>query len=83
MALTQSHACRARFKDEVRRDTREGAALLKCDSPGKGGGPPGPTGPGKRSPPGPGGPGKRPRPRPSGKPPRPMPGGPALPSPDI
>lgn len=53
--------------------------------PGKcGGGPPGPTGPGKRSPPGPGGPGNLPLPRPMGKPPRgPAPGGPALPSPDI
>lgn len=58
---------------------------FKTHLPGKcGGGPPGPTGPGKRSPPGPGGPGNLPLPRPIGNPPRlPLPGGPALPSPDI
>lgn len=59
--------------------------LLQRLIPGKcGGGPPGPTGPGKRSPPGPGGVGNRPRFFPSGNPLRgPEPGGPAFPSPDI
>lgn len=71
------------FKTKEENDCNKEEVLQRRELPGKcGGGPPGPTGPGKRSPPG--GPGKRPRPLPGGKPARsPPPGGPALPSPDI